>query len=88
MNIFALTCSDTLKDLKEEIESLSFIGLFENIILLIPFIEDIGFLSIIGETDNVLPFIDQADFIVFPVNKLLNGTNIKAAALTGTQFFS
>ena len=25
---------------------------FENIILLIPFIEDIGFLSIIGETDN------------------------------------
>jgi len=52
MNIFALICSDTLEDLKEEIESLSFIGLFENIILLIPFKEDIGFLSIIGETDN------------------------------------
>ena len=45
-------------------------------------------MSFIGETDNVLPFINQADFIVFPINKLLNGTNIKAAALTGTQFFS
>ena len=48
-------------------------------------LRSVGF---IGEAYNISPIIDQADFIILTVTKLLNGTNIEAAAFSCAQFFT
>ena len=45
-------------------------------------------MSLIGETNDICPFVYEPYFIVFAVAEFLNSTNIKTAACTCAQFLS
>ena len=44
----------------------------------------LGSVSFVAETDNIGTVVNQANWIIFPVTELLNGTDIESSALTET----
>ena len=45
---------------------------------------NLGSVSFVAETDDIGTVVNQANWIIFPVTELLNGTDIESSALTET----